>query len=131
MVVTNLNQFNRKVSKFAERIPREKVPLFIKKISLEALRRVVQKTPVDTGRARGGWQVTFNQPSKSPTGNTDPSGSGTISAGASKINQLNKPAAVFITNNVEYIIYLEDGTSDQAPKGMVAITIQELMGMFR
>lgn len=120
----SLRQFNRVVKSFGDRVPKEKVLVYLKKISLEALKRIVEKTPVDTGRARGGWQVSFKSPSFGEGGG-DP-----INTGSSQILGLKDPVAVFISNNVEYIIYLEDGTSSQAPEGMVALTIEELLGMF-
>jgi len=125
----SLKQFNRVVKSFGDRVPKEKVLVYLKKMSLEALKRIVEKTPVDTGRARGGWQVSFKTPAFSE-GGTDASGAGTINTGSSQILGLKDPVAVFISNNVEYIIYLEDGTSTQAPEGMVALTIEELLGMF-
>lgn len=33
---------------------------------------------------------------------------------------------VFITNNLHYVIYLEHGSSKQAPQGMVAVTLAEV-----
>ena len=35
-----------------------------------------------------------------------------------------------ITNNVEYIGDLEDGTSQKAPKGMMSRTVNDLKSMF-
>jgi len=32
----------------------------------------------------------------------------------------------YITNNVHYVKYLENGTSQQAPKGMVGVTLIEI-----
>jgi len=42
-----------------------------------------------------------------------------------KINSI-----VVLTNNVEYIDILEEGGSQQAPEGMMSITIEELSQMF-
>ena len=67
----------------------------------EALARIMNKTPVDTGRARAGWRV--------------------AKTGKLKFT---------VFNTVHYIIYLEFGHSKQAPRGMVAITIQELKRLY-
>jgi len=58
----------------------------------EMLKRIKDRTPVDTGRARDGWYI-----------NTDGD----------------------IANPHEYVKYLEFGSSDQAPQGMVRITALE------
>jgi len=34
--------------------------------------------------------------------------------------------AIYITNNLDYISELEDGSSRQSPSGMVAVTMLEL-----
>jgi len=38
---------------------------------------------------------------------------------------------VWITNNVDYIEKLEHGGSQQAPQGMVSVTVAELRTMFK
>jgi hypothetical protein len=61
----------------------------------ELWERVAGRTPLDTGRARAGWQQ---------------SGSG---------------LEYQVSNNVPYITALEHGHSSQAPQGMVGITMLE------
>ena len=101
---------------------------FQKRIALEALGRVVQKTPVDTGRARGGWQA-GERDSEAETGRLDTLGGATEAAGLSAINAVSEPFGVIVIfNNVRYIVFLEEGSSQQAPQGMVATTIRELEG---
>jgi len=85
---------------------------------------VVKRTPVDTGRARGGWVASVGNPSSSK-GSQDTSGSATIS-------KANRKAAgsvgniYYLANNVEYIMLLEYGRSGQAPQGMARISAQEI-----
>lgn len=95
-------------------------------IALEALRRIVLKTPVDTGRARGNWQPSINQPIESVVDTTDLSGNQTISNGSATILGLKDFGTIFISNNLPYILKLENGSSQQAANGMVALTLQEL-----
>lgn len=100
--------------------------LFQKRIALEGLKRVVNRTPVDTGRARGGWQVGRTD-SDNDNGNIDGGGSSTVAAGLSIVNKITIPfGTIVIFNNVEYIVFLEEGSSGQAPQGMVDVTILEL-----
>lgn len=99
-------------------------------VALEALRRVVMKTPVDTGRARGSWQVAV---SVRPTGEVDiydKDGGATIAEGSREISQVGPYEPIFIANNLPYIERLESGHSKQAPNGMVATTISELQAFF-
>ena len=126
---SNLAQFNSEVTQFARSIP-GKITLLQKKIVLEALRRLVEKTPVDTGRARGNWQVTIGSPSEGQLDQTDPVGAATIAAGLAALAGLPPFQVVWISNNIDYIEELEHGHSKQAPEGMLAITIEELRNMF-
>ena len=63
---------------------------------LELFEAIKRSTPVDTGVARRSWRLVFNVQSK-----------GTLEAR--------------IFNGIEYIVWLEVGSSKQAPLGMVRI----------
>lgn len=98
----------------------------IKRVSFAILLGVVLKTPVDTGRARGAWTVGVNASPAFTEGRihkprTAPPGE------EAKLSILdsNPFSIVVIANNLPYIIFLENGSSKQAPQGMVAITVQE------
>jgi len=75
---------------------------------------IVLSTPVDTGRARAAWRV--EGPAMLAT--ADRSGRVTISNFPSENLQFT------FVNGVEYIQYLENGSSRQAPAGMVDINIR-------
>ena len=40
----------------------EKIDIAVQKIGIDALKNVVKKSPVDTGRFRGNWQTTIGTP---------------------------------------------------------------------
>jgi len=67
------------------------------KTTLDAQADLMKATPVDTGEARGGWEAITP---------TEPYQEGVIE------------------NNVEHIVYLNDGHSDQAPEGFVENIVQ-------
>ncbi len=90
----------------------------VRKVALDVHNRVSEKTPVDTGRARGNWNVKAGSPDLS-TDNTGLSSVLTLKKGDG-----NKP--IYITNNLPYAQKLEDGHSKQAPAGMVALTMAEI-----
>lgn len=131
MPLVGVEKFNKEFNDFAKRLLPNEVLLVQKKLALEALRLLVLTTPVDTGRARGGWIVSINEPSDEVKDRTDKSGSGTISEGTSAILQMQKLfSTVFITNNVHYIVYLNQGTSKQAPGNFVENVFETLAEAF-
>jgi hypothetical protein len=90
------------LASMGKRLP-EAMDLVLKSVGFETQNRITKKTPVDTGRARAGWQGEHDR-------------------------QDQHKATFTISNNVPYIIFLEYGHSKQAPSGMVRITMQELHG---
>jgi len=94
-------------------------------LCMEALRRVVQKTPVDTGRAKGNWQVGVGESPAGELDTTDPGGEATIQKGNAKIKGLGAFGTCHITNNLPYIVGLEDGHSAKGSH-MVESTLNEL-----
>ena len=145
MAFENLKEFNEKLRDFAEdEVPRRALLLF-RRVALGILRRAVLKTPVDTGRARGNWQLTVNRivtsvidrvddgsPSHS-VGEAPRRGAGkdTVDKGLGKLSRVKLGDTIYITNNVDYIVYLEEGTEKIPPQKMLAEAIQEIeQGLF-
>jgi hypothetical protein len=102
-------------------------------VALDLLSRIVDRTPVDTGRARANWQVSLSSPryankDKLPQGRQESAVAGRAKAkGAAILRNAQEGQDIWITNNLPYINRLETGTwSDQAPQGMVAISIAEV-----
>ena len=124
--VVAIDSFNKKAKESVDKTVRKTV------IGLGAaiVRRNPVGTPVTTGqkdyrggRSRANWQYGLNS---IPTGvieDFDPDGSRTISAIAASIPKQAAGKVHYIANNVEYIIPLEEGSSKQAPNGMVARTL--------
>lgn len=97
------------------------------KHAVDLLAGVVMMTPVDTGRARGNWTVESSGSSSTP--GIDSSGGQTIAAGAGVIDRATAkgiPPTITLANNLPYIEPLENGSSRQAPQGMVAVTMARL-----
>lgn len=100
---------------------------FVRKLCLKLNRSVVLKSPVDTGRFRANWNIGFDSPDTSTTKNTDASGSSAIAKAKSILTGDLTGKKIFITNSLQYAYRLEyEGWSNQAPQGMVRITIAEL-----
>ena len=105
----------------------------VRAIAAEVFRRVILRTPVDTGRARSNWFASIGAASTETTESTSrPSASD-----AQRVAMAYKPEteqSVFLANNLPYIETLERGRvgnrgSLQAPQGMVAITVAEFGGI--
>lgn len=90
---------------------------------LAILRDVVMLTPVDTGRAKGNWQVTINVPAQGVIEFNDPTGAGVIANATTFLATLEAGTTFILTNNLEYIIVLEDGGQGREPHGMVKRTV--------
>ena len=123
MARTNPAAYRRAVAKFAKQC-RENPQRFARQVALGMLSEVVQRSPVDTGRFRGNWQVQANT-APNVLDTTDPSGSMTIANGAAALRSLpsNVPS-IYMLNHLPYSIELENGHSQQAPQGMVRLTVQ-------
>ena len=118
--------FGDDVTKWGEKQKR-RVRTIRKKIVFGAFTRVIMRTPVLTGRARGNWQATVGTPAGGTIEEFDKSGMSTMA----KVNglRLEDDQPAFLTNNLPYIEKLEKGTSQQAPAGMVGVTVAEFHGM--
>jgi hypothetical protein len=124
---TNIRQFSAEVRREVDKLTGPQVVLFQKKIGMEGLQRLILKTPVREGRARGNWDATIGSPGTGFDMNRkDPSGSNAINKGAAVIQNVKPFSVLFITNNLPYIEALENGHSGQAPNGMLAVTVAEL-----
>lgn len=81
---------------------------------------IVQRTPVDTGRARSNWNFNLNRPDLSTASTLNPNRSVRLyDVPKAKIGD-----SIVISNNLDYILGLEHGHSKQAPSGMVGLAVQ-------
>lgn len=99
----------------------------VRKIAFDMHSRIVNRMPVDTGRARANTQISLHNLPSNATLETDKSGNATIASGNRELSQFKLGDTVFIYNNVEYILSLEFGSSKQAPAGMFRISFDEIV----
>ncbi len=149
MAWANLESFNREIIRASVNIPKEQLSIVLRKIALEALTKLVLRTPVDTGRARGNWQLDIATASateldvtgggqKAPLntrGGEGTAGADAINSGLSKLARIqsNPFTTIHIVNNVPYLEFLEAGRSDQVNRQqgqILAITFEELKQIF-
>lgn len=113
--------FNADLTKFGKLTEQQALSIF-RKIALDLDASVVLDTPVDEGRARGNWYPSINIPSNEVDEE---------SLGPSKsLSRISRTAPlaklgdiIWLTNNLPYILPLENGHSSQAPEGMVEVNV--------
>jgi len=103
---------------------------FRQSLALQVLAGVVLRSPVDTGRFRGSWNVSADSPDH---GVLPPAPAGGVTYGLPDIvGKVSKTALtpaftpVWISNGLPYAQRLEEGWSKQAPTGMVAVTLASI-----
>lgn len=122
---TDLRTFNAAMERLSKKMVEDAFNELARAVVLEALRRVVFRTRVKTGRARGNWQITFDGPARAIVGTEDPDGNPTIAEQtAIFLAGVRAFRVTWLTNNVPYILKLEE------LDGMVENTISELSGAF-
>lgn len=118
------DNFAREVQAFTDKTT-EKVTLAVQKISLELFQRVILRSPVDTGRFRGNWQVSIGAVASGTLELDDKTGAATVSKAQAAALGVEAGQVITIVNNLPYGPRLENGWSSQAPGGMVALTVQD------
>jgi len=125
----DINKFQRKTA--------DKMDKIVRKVSLEILKSVVFKSPVDTGRFRSNWQVSIGSvPSGTVgyqgteaiaerAGSKGPVYEATVAKSKGTADSAKAGDVIYIANNLPYAVRLEEGYSGQAPAGMVTLTVQE------
>ena len=102
----------------------------VKDASQMLLSKIVEKTPVDTGRLQKNWNLGVDHLDLTvhPVGATDP-----LSRAVKELNKFNlKTKQVWISNNLDYAYDIEYGKSRvKAPQGMMRISLQEFDTIFK
>lgn len=115
-------KFEADLDAYAKRLNKD-IARVTAEVIIETYAKIVEKTPVDTGRARASWGVD-SEWGQYVAAEGDPKGIEQIS----KINvdACKNKRVWWIFNNLKYIRALEFGHSDQAPNGMVRLSIAEM-----
>ena len=95
----------------------ENYEAIVTKTVIDLFSRIVERTPIDTGRARGNWALSMDL--------NDASEYHDWTDQAEFEYKTERGDTIYIYNNLVYIVPLEEGHSNQAPSGMVAISLQE------
>lgn len=116
------------VAEFAEAIGLD-IAIVTQKLAVDLHTAIVKRTPVDTGRARANWQMGIGSMPTGTLASADKQDFGSEpTGGAPEAKSIDGTESVFIVNNLPYIAALEDGSSKQAPQGMVAVSVAQIQG---
>lgn len=111
-----MNEFAQKAGKNVDAVCR--------KATLDLFTEIVVRSPVDTGRFVGNWQISQNLPAVGSLELTDKTKSGAM-AQASKAITFAPGGVVYFANNLPYAVRLEHGWSKtKAPQGMVRVSVR-------
>jgi len=123
--VTNLGGFEDFIEDAVGEVEEEAKQIVLK-IGMDLWRSITLKTPVDTGRARASWNMAWGEPDSDVP--SEGSQDTPTTAPVTTVSPTNE--VLHISSNLNYIRFLEEGSpgpgSDQAPQGMVQVSIQEL-----
>ncbi len=107
-------------SKFGDQVVQDHRRLCVA-VAIAVDSRLVEATPVDTGRARGNWLPSIGAP------RTDEVDARDAAAAVDEAVQTFNPApefpVMYLANNLPYIGVLNNGSSKQAPAGFVESSI--------
>lgn len=123
-----LGSFTLDIQRFVDKA-NGNIDVVIRKIALDMFRRVIMKTPVDTGRLRGSYQVAIGSIPAGQVETNDKSGTATVARVTAATLGLKAGDVIFMVSNVEYARAIEFGHSKQAPAGMIRTSVMEFPGV--
>jgi hypothetical protein len=127
------------------RTPIENIEKVRRVYAFEILRRVIMRSPVDSGRFRSNWLTTINKETNETKDTMDKSGNLAMKEGKVKIDDVKGDDTIIMQNNVSYGAKIEyggftkkpetaktiGGYSRQAPKGVVGVTMSQADQIFQ
>ncbi len=123
-ISNNAADFSRSLNEIADYVDTsyEKI---VRKVCIDIYKAIVTKTPVLTGRAKASWGIDVNPSDYKAPDREYSEGEirQMVSENVSEFKLSVHDGTVTIYNNLEYIEALEDGHSDQAPSGMVSLSL--------
>lgn len=93
---------------------------------------IIEKTPIDTGRAKGNWIGAFDEPDTTTSETRQQQQAITGLRLKFTPSNVARNNSIFVTNSLPYIKALEDGRSQmQAPHGMVRLSVTEFTAILQ
>ena len=98
--------------------------------TIQVANGVTRRMRVDTGRARGGTQISIGSPLLDDPNRLDKGGATVTAEAVGVAARAVLGDDTFVANAVEYVPFLEDGTSRTVGDFMFALTVEEVVGQF-
>lgn len=130
--MASLDGFARRMDRLSVRVA-DNADKMVRRVVLVVDQAVVSETPIDTGSARSNWIVKSGSPSArtikaySPgtKGSTEAANvAGALQQAQAVVANYKGNVAIHITNNLDYIEALNNGTSRQASANYVEVATQ-------
>lgn len=127
----SLGDLSKRMHRLAGELP-ARANALKQQVALPVVERLITDTPVDTSNAESNWQVGIGGSPAGPIpphylgehGSTDQASQGEAKALArSRIASVKAGQPIYISNNVPYIIKLDQGSSPQAPLGFTHLAL--------
>lgn len=98
-------------------------------VAIDIDRQLMLVTPVDTGRARAGWipLVSNTPPDYVPDEETFKGRKNVSPPPIPGLRKIKLGEKIYVSNNVPYVIFLDQGHSKQAPAGFIDATIDRVL----
>lgn len=103
----------------------------LQETALEAISRMIDRTPVDTGAAKAHWFARGQPSAGFDEDRVDKEGGPTKARAKRDLKAVRVGDRVYLVNSAPYFFMLERGSSDQAPSGIIAITLAEMKLIYR
>ncbi|MBD3673490.1 MAG: hypothetical protein HUJ26_08180 [Planctomycetaceae bacterium] len=93
---------------------------FVDQVLVETLHRLIDRHPVETGRARNAWQTAQTQLQHGAVADDS-------TEGGSRFQEDRHVSTAEATNRVNYVMFLEEGTREMRPRHLVAKSLAEVI----
>jgi hypothetical protein len=117
-------QFSLQLKEFGDAVTEEHLSRIVRFLGFNLFNRIVKNTPVDTGRAQASWNIQAGNPDLS----VQPEGAPFYAPNLVPVWAWKPFQKVWITNNLDYIVPLEEGHSEKVTPSagrMVRLSVLE------
>lgn len=141
-MTTTPEQFGRELDAWTKQVDLDHSELTVR-FALLVAGKIVARTPYLTGRARASWNVSLDKANRKTErkGRKYPEYEDPMAASQlvqqeamgemqAYLSRTGAKPPIYIVNRLRYIPFLERGTSEKAPQGMVKITLAEVEANF-
>lgn len=115
--------FAANLNKLCERA-KDKAHIVVRKTAFELQGMMIDMSPVDTGRFRSNWAVGLGAINTSTDAAPDKTGDAAKGRAQAALQGWKPGQTIYLSNSLPYARRLEMGWSQQAPSGMVRLTVQ-------